>query len=379
MGFSEKAKLTALAIVHIFETSKPFGDYGAVAVLNDGAGVSYGINQFTHKSGSLLKVVNTYLGMGGQTGANALRAALPLLQQASATAIHSLANNNIFKDALRFAAGTDEMRLAQNQIAENFYLTPAIEACEGSDFILPLSLAVIFDSINHGSFPRIRDAIRHSDADERGWITAYVRYRHAWLTSVPRLKVTAYRTAFFLEQIGKENWELHLPVNVHGHRLTDAEVQVPETAEAVTLNKDSAVETPAVSQPENLESIEAAEISAIKPAKEEAQPPINKMGESGGEQPVELRKERPSIFMKAVAGFSVVTGFLSSVGIGLQTAFDRIAQEITGKQIMGIMIGAGIGALGLWFYDRSAQRSNLLNEQKIEKAADTKANTVELT
>jgi hypothetical protein len=29
--FSDRAKLIALAIVHIFETSKPLGDYSAVA------------------------------------------------------------------------------------------------------------------------------------------------------------------------------------------------------------------------------------------------------------------------------------------------------------------------------------------------------------
>jgi hypothetical protein len=41
MGFSERSKTIALAIVHIFETAKPFGDYGAVAVLSDGAGFSW--------------------------------------------------------------------------------------------------------------------------------------------------------------------------------------------------------------------------------------------------------------------------------------------------------------------------------------------------
>jgi hypothetical protein len=39
--------LKALAIVNIFETGKPFGEFAAVAVLNDGAGISYGISQFT--------------------------------------------------------------------------------------------------------------------------------------------------------------------------------------------------------------------------------------------------------------------------------------------------------------------------------------------
>ena len=61
-------KTKALAIVSIFETSKPFGEYDACVVLNDGAGVSYGINQFTHRSGSLSMVIRRYLANGGQLG-----------------------------------------------------------------------------------------------------------------------------------------------------------------------------------------------------------------------------------------------------------------------------------------------------------------------
>src|SRR5687768_4871313 len=51
----------AMAIVSIFETGKPRGNYATVAVLNDGAGISYGIKQFTHRSGSLLQVIEKYL------------------------------------------------------------------------------------------------------------------------------------------------------------------------------------------------------------------------------------------------------------------------------------------------------------------------------
>ena len=38
MTFTENDKLKAMAIVNIFETSRPFGDYAACAVLDDGAG-----------------------------------------------------------------------------------------------------------------------------------------------------------------------------------------------------------------------------------------------------------------------------------------------------------------------------------------------------
>jgi chitosanase len=230
MSFSEKDKLKALAIVHIFETSKAFGDYGACVVLNDGAGVSYGINQFTHRSGSLLEVITAYFKNGGTIGRAAIEEALPLLRQKGPGAIGELAGNARFKKALKAAALTSEMRAAQAAVAEKRYLRPAVEAAEGSGFVLPLSLAVIYDSINHGSYARIRDRVKISKKNyssllefEKAWIYSYVKNRDAWLESIPRLAVTDYRTDFFLAQIARGNWMLELPVNVHGLKLERVE------------------------------------------------------------------------------------------------------------------------------------------------------------
>jgi chitosanase len=230
MSFSEKDKLKALAIVHIFETSKAFGDYGACVVLNDGAGVSYGINQFTHRSGSLLEVITAYFRNGGTIGRAAIEEALPLLRQKGPGAIGELSGSARFKKALKAAAPTSEMRAAQHEIAEKRYLRPAVEAAEGSGFVLPLSLAVIYDSINHGSYARIRDRVKISKKNystavefEKAWIYSYVKNRDAWLESVPRLAVTDYRTDFFLAQIARGNWPLELPVNVHGVKLDQIE------------------------------------------------------------------------------------------------------------------------------------------------------------
>ena len=71
-GFSETAVLTASAIVRVFETGSARGNYSAVAVLNDRAGVSYGVSQFTHRSGSLGRVVERYLETGGVVGRDVL-------------------------------------------------------------------------------------------------------------------------------------------------------------------------------------------------------------------------------------------------------------------------------------------------------------------
>ena len=233
MTFTEKDQLIALSIVSIFETSKPIGDYAACVVLNDGAGVSYGICQFTHRSGSLAEVVERYLAAGGRVGATTLTLAMPWLQKRTPYAIKRLAASEQLKKALVAAAVTHEMKDAQHEVAFEKYLKPAIEFCEARGFTEPLSLAVVYDSIVHGSLDRIAQEVRvtplgvksvraSKDATltEEAWITAYVRRRHIWLSNIARLKATTYRTKFFLDQIAIGNWELTLPLNVHGVRLS---------------------------------------------------------------------------------------------------------------------------------------------------------------
>lgn len=274
MGFSNKAKLTALAIVHVFETSKPFGDYSAVAVLDDGAGISLGVNQFTHRSGSLGKVVRRYAELKGEVHV-LIAQALPDFEKKRNINAH--ANDANLKKALRAAGKDPLMQRAQQEIAFENYLEPALEACAGSDFELPLSLAVIYDSINHGSYGLIRDRVRVERPGngsmkpveyEREWISQYVRKRDAWLESIPRLAKTDYRTDFFLAQIARDNWNLDLPMTVHGCRLTDEMISAAEEAPAV-----SAEELPADVSPSEEPATESPGVAAEEPAKEEAAPP----------------------------------------------------------------------------------------------------------
>ena len=98
--FSDDDRAKALAIVNIFETSRAFGDPAAVAVLNDGAGVSYGINQFTHRSGALAAVVETYINSGGTVGRVVLSDRLPLLRMSNRSGISRIAADAELKAAL---------------------------------------------------------------------------------------------------------------------------------------------------------------------------------------------------------------------------------------------------------------------------------------
>ncbi len=229
MTFTENDKLKALAIVRVFETSRPFDDYAACVVLDDGAGISYGICQFTHRSGSLAEVVDRYIANGGKVGGAILAGCRSALLDTSAGSIERLAANAQVRNALRSAAATREMKSAQEAVAFERYLAPAIALCGKCGFSRPLSLAVVYDSIVHGSFYRVARGVAADRSDEQAWITAYVRRRDAWLASYPRLTATRYRTRFFLNQIAISNWELRLPINVHGVRLT-SELFTSQTA-----------------------------------------------------------------------------------------------------------------------------------------------------
>jgi chitosanase len=239
MTFSTTDKLKALAITNIFETSAAFGNFAAVAVNDDGAGVSYGISQFTHASGSLAAVIEEYFARGGAVGRSVIASRTALLKDRRASAVADLAKDDAFKKALRAAGLTSEMRAAQVFVAERLYLAPAVAACAGSGFVEPLSLAVVYDSINHGSYEKIRDKVP-AGLPERQWIAAYVRVRDEWLRSVPRLKKTAYRTAFFAGEIRRENWRLEPTLNVNGFRLTKDILEDLAAASGLNTSENSA-------------------------------------------------------------------------------------------------------------------------------------------
>ena len=142
--------------------------------------------------------------------------------------------------------------------------------------------------------------------------------------------------------------------------------------------EDSAAVAPAVipvdeplEEPVDLESITAGT------TQDQAQPPIDDQPPASGN--VEVKKERPSLFVKAGAAFTAITGFITTMGLNVQVLVDRVTGSITMRDLIVWGSGLGLIALAAWFYDRSAKRSNVLNQQKIANAADKATNTVELT
>lgn len=369
--FSDRAKLIALAIVHIFETSKPLGDYSACVVLDDGAGISYGINQFTHRSGSLYAVIEAYLAQKPTANVEIITRALPQLRLTTPEAIRQCSINAALKNALRVAGETPEMQSAQRQVMTERYLEPSIGACEGSHFTLPLSLAIIYDAKNHGSYEKIRDRdmITHeqlcdqvcvdrsdhgnSESFEKAWISEYVTLRDQWLASVPRLASTRYRTRLFLNLIKSANWNLDLPIVVQGIRLTNATLGLNSTAAPVV-------------QPTSTGDVSVADPNPTLVTPEIGQPSTNT---------TQIVQVPPvPLYIKVGAVFTFLTG----LGINAGTLIQQKLSELTPIQMLYCILALGLCYLAVEFFRRERKARAQLTNRLVDAAADPSQNTVEL-
>ena len=370
MSFSERAKTIALAIVKIFETSKPFGNYSAVAVLNDGAGVSYGVSQFTHKSGSLWAVIQRFDFLGGTIPAS-INALASQFFSATPANIKKLAANDQVKNALRKLGKDPLMQQAQREIAFEKYLKPAIDACEGSNFTLALSLAVIYDSMNHGSYTKIRDRVQlqlpasiKPVEYEKEWITEYVKKRDKWLESIPRLAATDYRTDFFLAQIARGNWNLDLPINVHGFKLTGEILFPSPTAEAEPQ------QNPQVGSPNSSDSTgENAVSSAAEAPSQNAGPQPSSL------IPVETQVVQiPQVTAEAEAEKEVSGIQASTAGAAtfITTTLGGVATFLSGygwQIVIGIAIfGAIFVVARFWYANREKERQSHERQEREKRA-----------
>lgn len=347
MPFSERAKATALAIVKIFETAKPFGNYSAVAVLADGAGISYGTSQFTHRSGSLAAVITRYAKLSGAKGINE-RIAAALNDFRTGRNIEGRSADKALKAALAEAGKDPLMQQAQREIAFENYLRPALNACEGSDFIYPLSLAVVYDSINQGGYDTVRDRTKFDppgngsikpEEFEKEWISEYCRQRKKWLSASrkPIVRATTYRPNFFLGEIARGNWELKLPMTVHGHKLTEA-IMFPKASTAAISKPQSEPSDPTPTDRND---------TSKQPAVEQPQPP---------EQPpappekvaVEKEPEPEEGFLKRK--WKQITGAITGIG-GMQTLkenADSVSFLGLTAEVMQWIVGIAVLLFLIW-------------------------------
>lgn len=252
MSFSARAINAARAIVSTFETYPPTArpNYAQLAVLPDGPGrvlqVTFGAHQATDRADSLDEIIKRYAALALERGEGALNPEwldgaelltvyLPRLAKNTPQSCADLATDADFKTLLKRVSTDPLMHQAQNEVFDENYMRPAIAAVEGSGWIEPLSLAVVYDSMIHGGWRRLRNKVQ--PAGEHEWISRYVAVRDANLANAggdhsifdnKLLRNTVYRTATLRNLIHANNWHLATPFVAHGVTVTEDDISAWE-------------------------------------------------------------------------------------------------------------------------------------------------------
>jgi chitosanase len=213
-------KKTVKAIVNIFETGRAAGDYGAVALLpGDSGRLSFGRSQATLGSGTLFSVLEEYCGRGDARFATEFTPWLPRVRNKDLTLDHDEAFRNLLKQS-----GSDPvMQAVQDDFFDRNYFLPACKSAEAMGITSPLGQAVAYDSCVQGGWARLKGELPSlaEAGGETNWVARYVALRREWLVSRSgALPATAYRMDAFSRLIALGNWDLTLPLDVHGTIVT---------------------------------------------------------------------------------------------------------------------------------------------------------------
>lgn len=213
---------TAQAIVNIFETSQPLGNYGQVTVIAGDTGhLTYGRSQTTLGSGNLHLLLQRYVDNPGARFGPRLAPWLPKLAALDTTLDADMRLHNL----LRASADDRVMRDTQDSFFDDGYWQPALRSAQRGGIVTPLGTAVVYDSFVHGSWARIAARVPGTPATrgEKAWIADYVAARRQWLATNPRadLRGCVYRMDAFERLIGLGQWGLELPLVVKGAEISE--------------------------------------------------------------------------------------------------------------------------------------------------------------
>jgi len=218
-------KQTAQAIINIFETGKVQGDYSNVTfVSSDPGGLTYGRSQTTLMSGNLFKLIKAYCNAENAKFATELRPYLNRLEAED----QSLNNNSILRNLLQNAGQDPVMQDTQDIFFDEVYWNPSVQSANSMRIQSPLGVAVVYDSIIHGSWKEMRDRTSQNvgtvaNIGEQSWIKHYIDTRRDWLANhrIPLLRKTVYRMDAFKDLIVDRKWDLSLPLTVRGLRIDE--------------------------------------------------------------------------------------------------------------------------------------------------------------
>lgn len=228
MKITETQKKTAQAIVNIFETGNPYGDYAKVTLLpGDPGHLTYGRSQTTLSSGNLYLLIKAYCENENASFKNRL---IPYLDRLFYKDV-SLDYDATFRQLLWDAGHDPVMHEVQDSFFDRIYWSPAVNTAERLGITYTLSICIVYDSRIHGSWKLLQDMTDHKAESitaigEKEWIKCYVETRRSWLAnhSISLLRKTVYRMDTFLNLIKDQNWDLDLPIWIRGIKLDETTI-----------------------------------------------------------------------------------------------------------------------------------------------------------
>lgn len=217
-------KRAAQAIVNIFETGEVLGKYGQVTVIpGDSGHLTFGRSQTTLASGNLARLISEYCAADGARFGVRLKEKyrVPLSDLDV-----SLDTDYILHNLLRATADDPVMRDVQDRFFDRTYWESALREAKAMQIYSALGIAVVYDSIVHGSWAALRDKTNQlpgaQTLDEHGWINAYITTRGDWLANHqrPDLRPTVYRMQALKRLAEQDNWNLELPFVVRNKEVS---------------------------------------------------------------------------------------------------------------------------------------------------------------
>lgn len=228
---TELQKKTAQAIVNIFETSRPLGDYSKVTLLSGDSGhLTYGRSQTTLASGNLYLLIKRYCQTAGAELSEELMPYLGRLEDRDV----NLDQDMKFRRLLRDAGFDPIMQQVQDRFFDSVYWSPALRSAQSIGISQALCVGVVYDSRIHGSWSLMKDRTNErygkaADIGEQDWTQHYIEVRRDWLANHSNtiLHKTVYRMDSFREIIAEGNWKLDLPFTCRGILVSEAILSEP--------------------------------------------------------------------------------------------------------------------------------------------------------
>jgi len=233
--------LTMKAIETIIETGEySKQSYSTLAILGDGAGISFGPNQATAKSEGLCNILRDYV-----KREDAVKKYVNKLLSYDTISNYSIKciDNDFDKDfqdlIIEIAQEDRALREVQRKHMHEDHFRKAYEFASEEKLALPLSYMVMFDFMNQSSVKFVKDQVLDFDeifgddlnlevmSDEefeKEWIMGLIDYRHNYLTHFIRtsspshteeVRKSSYRTESLRDLARRDLWDLEIPMDFH--------------------------------------------------------------------------------------------------------------------------------------------------------------------